>query len=82
MTRSLVVLWAFLVVQKVAVGLAITSGIKVMPPPGTAITWKTLYAFGYDWLHQFFNITNTRLSPAPIITPPSTEVEPVAPPKP
>jgi hypothetical protein len=40
-------------------GLLVTSAVKVLPLPGTPFN---LYAFMYDWLHQFFNLTNTRLT--------------------
>jgi hypothetical protein len=51
-------------------GLLVTSAVKVMPVPGTKFN---LYTFIYDWLHQFFNLTNTRLSTSPVMTPPSAQ---------
>jgi hypothetical protein len=49
-------------------GLLLTSAVKVMPPPGTPFSF---YTFLYDWTHQFFNLTNTRLATTPINTPPA-----------
>jgi hypothetical protein len=51
----------------------VTSGIKTAPIPASRIgLWM------YDWGHQLFNITNTRLTTAPVVTPPSNK-EAVAP---
>jgi hypothetical protein len=59
--------------NRVAIGAAIvtltTAGVKTAPPPGIPFD---LYTWLYDFFHQVFNITNTRLNPAPTITPPET----------
>ncbi len=47
----------------------VTAGVKTAPPPGHPFN---LYEWAYDWTHQVFNITNTRLNPAPILTPPAS----------
>ena len=46
----------------------ITSGVKTSPIPTT-----TLKLWVYDWLHQLFNITNTRLTTQPVVTPPANK---------
>lgn len=43
-------------------GLAMTSMVKVLPVPGTPFQW---YPFLYDWIHQFLNMPNNRLTPKP-----------------
>lgn len=57
--------------NRVAIGAAVvtltTAAIKTMPIP------QSKYAcWFYDWTHQLFNITNTRLNLAPTPTPPET----------
>lgn len=54
----------------------VTAAVKTAPVPakGGKLCWP------YDFFHQVFNITNTRLSPTPIITPP--EAAPVVSPAP
>ena len=47
----------------------VTAGVKTAPVPGKPFS---LYEWVYDWLHQIFNITNTRLTPAPVVTAPDT----------
>jgi hypothetical protein len=50
----------FILANKIALmsfgGLAITSAVKVMPPPGTPFN---LYTFLYEWAHQFLNLNVT-----------------------
>jgi hypothetical protein len=64
--------WEYLYGNRVAIGagfLAVFSAaIKTMPQPGTKFN---AYTWFYDWTHQFLNITNTRLTTTPVITPPS-----------
>lgn len=61
-------------------GLLVTSAVKVLPPPGVPFD---LYTFLFDWSHQFLNITNTRQTPVPIVTPPNSAlVSQSAPPNP
>jgi hypothetical protein len=59
--------WGFLYGNKLIIGLFITSAVRVAPVPGQP--W-TLYTFLYDWAHQFLNITNTRLTKEPVVSPP------------
>lgn len=63
--------------NRVAIGgafmLALTAAIKTSPIP-TKI--GTLWL--YDWLHQVFNVTNTRLNTQPTITPPESAASPKA----
>lgn len=63
--------WDYLYGNRVAIGAGIlavvSAGIKTMPIPGHAFS---AYEWFYDWSHQFLNITNTRLTNAPVITPP------------
>ncbi len=54
------------------VSLLVGSAVKTLPPPGAKFD---RYAFFYDWAHQFLNITNTRLTAAPVITPPAPSAE-------
>jgi hypothetical protein len=72
MLSSLTEFWQYLYANKISIlsfgGLLVTSAVKVMPPPGTPFS---LYTFVYDWTHQFFNLTNTRLATTPINTPPA-----------
>jgi hypothetical protein len=50
-----------------AVLFVVTSGIKTAPIPASRIgLWM------YDWGHQLFNITNTRLTTTPVVTPPES----------
>lgn len=72
-------LWDYLYGNRLAIEGAVlfvvTSGIKTAPIPVSRIgLWM------YDWGHQLFNITNTRLSTSPVVTPPSNK-EVTAPPK-
>jgi hypothetical protein len=71
-------LWDYLYGNRLAIegGLlfVITSGIKTSPVP-----ISTFGKWMYDWGHQLFNITNTRLTTAPIVTPPSNKEESVDP---
>ena len=56
--------------------LIITAGIKTAPVPGPpwfTWDWKTFYTWWYDWVHQFFNLPNTRLA---IISPPAPPLPP------
>lgn len=46
----------------------VTSGVKTAPIPTT-----TMKLWMYDWLHQLFNITNTRLTTTPVPTPPANK---------
>lgn len=61
--------------NRVAIGsgaaLLVTAAIKTAPVP-TSVWGKWAYDFG----HQVFNITNTRLSAQPTITPPETAASP------
>ena len=50
-----------------------TAEVKTMPLPGTPWNWETFYTWQYDALHQLLNITNTRLNPAPTVTPPASK---------
>lgn len=54
-----------------AVMLTVTAAIKTAPVP-TSVFGKWAYDFG----HQIFNITNTRMTSAPVITPPGTAASP------
>jgi len=60
--------------NRVAIGTAIialtTAAVKTAPIPGQAINF---YAWFYDFTHQIFNITNTRLNPTLTPTPPLTQ---------
>lgn len=53
--------------------LLATAAIKTMPVPGSRFKF---YDWFYDFTHQFLNITNTRLTTAPVITPPASVEEP------
>ena len=53
-----------------------TAAVKTSPIP-TSTFGKWLY----DFSHQLFNITNTRLTPTPIVTPPANKETVVADPK-
>lgn len=64
--------WGFLYAEKIVIALMVTSAVKTFPLPGQPFN---LYTFMYDWSHQFFNITNTRLSSQPVITPPEAAPE-------
>ena len=73
-------LWDYLYGNRLAIEGAllfvITSGVKTAPiPTSTAKLWM------YDWLHQLFNITNTRLNVTPTITPPDPKEASVPDPK-
>jgi hypothetical protein len=78
-------LWLYLYGNRVAIGAMVlnltTAAVKTAPTPGTPWTWETIYAWVYDWFHQVFNITNTRLTTAPIVTPPVNKEESVLSPK-
>lgn len=67
--------------NRVAIGsgsmLALTALIKTAPVPVS-----TMGKWLYDFSHQLFNITNTRLIPGPVETPPGNKEEPVSHPKP
>lgn len=69
--------WDYLYGNRVAIGagfLALFSAaIKTLPAPGQAFNGYTWF---YDWTHQVLNITNTRLTAAPVITPPETAASP------
>lgn len=56
-------------------GLIITATVKTAPVPGTPWNFATFYAWSYDATHQFFNMTNTRLSSALIPSPPANSAE-------
>lgn len=58
--------------------LLISSAVKTLPAPGTPFSF---YTFFYDWSHQFLNITNTRLTTQPIVTPPAASGEMLPTPK-
>lgn len=58
--------------NKVAFALLTTAAIKVAPVPGQPFK---PYQFLYDWAHQYLNIPNLRLTPGPVITPPTTAPE-------
>jgi len=73
-------IWDYIYGNRLAIegGLlfVITSGVKTSPiPTGTGKLWA------YDWLHQLFNITNTRLNTTPTVTPPSLQEAAVPDPK-
>lgn len=82
----LIAIWHFLYANKALIvslgGLAITAGIRVLPPPGTKFD---LYTFFYDWSHQFLNVNNNRVTTSesrdcanfalPVIKPPDTQDE-------
>jgi hypothetical protein len=63
---------AWFTAKQALIYLVVTSGIKVLPPPGTPFN---LYTFWFDWMHQLFNINNTRLTTAPVITPPAAPAQ-------
>jgi hypothetical protein len=56
--------WLYLYGNRVAilgvVGNLATAAVKTAPTPGASLSWGTLYAWGYDWFHQVFNLTNVR----------------------
>jgi hypothetical protein len=60
----------FIVNHKAVELLIITAGIKTIPNPDIPVSWMTIREWLYDWAHQFFNITNTRLNTQPTLTPP------------
>jgi hypothetical protein len=74
--------WDYLYGNRVAIGggamLALTAAIKTAPTPASVIgKWL------YDFFHQVFNITNTRLNTTPTLTPPAINEEaknPITPP--
>lgn len=51
-------------------GLLVSSAVRTLPLPGCTWNLSTVYTWFYDWSHQFLNVTNTRLSNAPVPTPP------------
>jgi len=63
--------WAYLYANRLpiisALSLIVGAAVKTAPPPGTKFD---LYTWAYDFSHQFLNITNTRLTAAPVVTPP------------
>ena len=63
-------LWDYLYGNRLAIEGAVlfvvTSGIKTAPVPTSV--WALWL---YDWGHQLFNITNTRLNSTPTVTPPA-----------
>ena len=65
--------WNYLYGNRVAIAAGVlavlSAGIKTMPVPGAAFS---AYEWFYDWSHQFLNITNTRLTQAPVLTPPAS----------
>jgi hypothetical protein len=67
------IIFGFLYAEKIVIALMVTSAVKTFPLPGQPFK---VYTFFYDWSHQFFNITNTRLSSQPVITPPQPAPEP------
>ena len=52
-----------------ALSLIVGAAVKTAPPPGAKFD---LYTWLYDFSHQFLNITNTRLTAAPVETPPAS----------
>jgi len=66
---------SYLYGNRVAIGAAaitaLTAAIKTAPVP-TSVGGKWLYDFG----HQIFNITNTRMTATPVITPPESTASP------
>jgi hypothetical protein len=66
--------WDYLYGNRVAIGggamLTLTAAIKTAPEP-----ISTLGKWIYDFSHQVFNITNTRLNTTPTLTPPATNEE-------
>lgn len=73
-------IWDYLYGNRLAIEGAllfvITSGVKTSPVPSS-----TMKLWMYDWLHQLFNITNTRLNTQPTVTPPSPKEAAVLDPK-
>lgn len=64
--------WDYLYGNRVAISTAfiaaLTAATKTAPIPTPAIgKWI------YDFFHQIFNITNTRLTDSPVITPPTNK---------
>lgn len=65
--------WDYFYGNRVAIGAALThvttAGIKTAPAKWT---WNAqdAYFWLYDWAHEVFNITNTRLATTPVPTPP------------
>jgi hypothetical protein len=56
-----------------ALTLMISAAVKTAPIPGAPFN---LYTWVYDFFHQFLNITNTRLTPTQVITPPASNAAP------
>jgi len=57
-----------------AIVTVITAAIKTSPIPNSVLgKWV------YDFSHQLFNITNTRLTSQPVITPPANKDIPAVP---
>jgi hypothetical protein len=54
--------------HKIALGLLFTAAVKVMPIPGQPFK---PYEFVYDWVHQYLNMPNLRLSAAAVISAPA-----------
>lgn len=66
---------AYLYGNRVAIGsataLIVTAAIKTAPIPAS-----TLGKWAYDFGHQVFNITNTRMTNTQVITPPEGPASP------
>lgn len=77
--KTLLIISTFVMNHKIALGLLLTAGIKVMPAPGQPFH---PYDFVYDWIHQYLNIPNLRLTPVAVISPPAPINAAIVPPKP
>lgn len=65
-------MWAHKILFSGYLWFLVSAAVKVMPLPGTPFHF---YTFFYDWLHQFLNTNNTRLSATPTIAPPAPQPE-------
>jgi hypothetical protein len=74
--------WACFIADKASIIafciLIITAMIKTAPVPGPPWfiwDWKTFYTWGYDGVHQFFNMPNNRLATQSPPSPPPPPAE-------
>lgn len=47
--------------NKIVTGLVVTAGITTMPEAGSPLSWRTLYAWIYEWAHLFLNMRRPTL---------------------
>lgn len=65
-----------------AAGAVVTAAVVTMPSPDRKwFSAQTSKEWLYDFLHQFINSKNTRLTTTPIVTPPANKEESVPSPK-